>query len=430
MNPSDLIAVFQRLQIPLRRAEAAQKLAEMVDVMHVLLFVKDIEVDAFLPAIGMPQTLPNGVLWQKFLLACAAGEQSSRVLPAPGENCDLPSFAIVDADKLCILVFVGRLPNKPSLEMIEQLLPLLAGKLTDERVVVAANGHAQAAREATKKAQEFNAALDKKQYQLKEAIYVAEKELAQRRIAENKLLEADRYKNNFLATLAHELRNPLGAISMAVELQDMLNFTPAGAAADAHNTIKRQTTHLINLVNDLLDVARVSQGKITLKYLPVRTGDFIDGALEMTRAIIVSHNHKLDINVADPDLMVMGDETRLAQIVGNLLENAAKYTPKNGEIKLDVANEHHDLVITISDNGIGISTHAREHLFAMFSQSERVDGRVAEGLGLGLTLVKSFVELHGGQISVASEGAGLGSKFTVRIPVGDKSHFLPGSIKN
>ncbi|MES2824820.1 MAG: HAMP domain-containing sensor histidine kinase [Pseudomonadota bacterium] len=416
MNIFDLIEVFQNIQTPSKRTEASQTLADMLNVQQVLVFVKDVEVEVFLPAIGTNQTLPKGFLWQKFLLECERSGQASNVLPID-EGKELTALGIADIDKRCILVFVDGEPDVSALNMMKHLLPFLAGKLIDERVVITANGHAQAAREAVGKAQELNAALNRKHYELKSAIATAEREISQRIIAENKLIEADRYKNNFLATLAHELRNPLGAITLAVELQEMLNNVAPGAATQAQQTIKRQTNHLTKLVNDLLDISGVAQGKISLRFQPVRIGDVIDAALEMTRAIIDSHNHMLQVSVAEPDLILVADEARLAQIVCNLLENAAKYTPKNGKLGIDVQNDQHEVIIKVSDNGIGITEEAYEQLFTMFSQADKVEGRVSEGLGLGLSLVKKFVELHHGQISVYSEGNKLGSVFSIHLPI-------------
>lgn len=414
MNILDLIAVFQRIQVPSDRLEACKKLAGMLMVEQVLIFVKDVEIETFLPAVGTNQTLRKGLLWQEFLSTCEATGQATGALPVGDE--ELMIFAIADVNKLCILAFVDGIPEASTLVMLKHVLSLIASKLVDERIVITAIGHAQAAREAVKKAQELTASLDKNHYKLKNAMAIAEREIAQRIVAEAKLIDADRHKNNFLATLAHELRNPLSAISMAVEVQEMLNSTPSGAASDAQKTIKRQTNLLINLVNDLLDVSRVSQGKVCLRLKPVRIGDVIDTALEMTRQIIDNHCHSLHVNVENPDLMLIGDEARLAQIVCNLLENAAKYTPKNGQLNIDVKCDQHEVIISVKDNGIGITEKAHGHLFEMFSQADKVDGRVAEGLGLGLSLVKKFVELHHGQIAVYSEGNGLGSLFTIRLP--------------
>jgi signal transduction histidine kinase len=414
MNISDLIAVFHTIQTPLKRIEGCDKLAAMLNVGQVLVFVKDLEVDVFLPAIGTNQTLRKGLIWQQFLKKCETDGQASQNLPV--DDQELAVFAIADINKLCILAFADGVPDTASLVLLKQLLPLLAGKLVDERIVITANGHARAAREAVKNAQELNAALDKTHYQLKNAIATAEREISQRVIAEAKLIEADRHKNNFLATLAHELRNPLSAISMAIELQEMLDNNLASAAADAHRTIKRQTTHLINLVNDLLDISRVSQGKVSLKMTTVRIGDVIGAALEMTRQCIKDHAHVLHVSVEDPGLTIMADEARLAQIVCNLIDNAAKYTPRAGELAVSVTSDGDAVLIKVKDNGIGITEEARKNLFKIFSQADKVDGRVSEGLGLGLALVKEFVELHHGQISVHSEGQGKGSLFTVRLP--------------
>jgi signal transduction histidine kinase/CheY-like chemotaxis protein len=423
MIPVHMVSFVRRLQRPEQRQGAARDLAAHVGAEHVLVFGKDLEIGVFLPAPGLSQTLQQGVRWQTFLNRCAQEGEARDGLPDPSGTGELPAFGITDSDRLCVLVFLGAEPDDAICGAITELLPLLGAKLVDERVALAATGHAVAAREATRKAQSLNEALVKNRYELREAIERAEKELASRRVVENQLLDADRRKDEFLAMLAHELRNPLGAISNAIKLMEILENDASGTAVKAHETIRRQVAHLTRLVNDLIDMSRISRGKVTLKVEQVLVSDFISTAIEIVQHFVESRHHRLTILQPEHPVRMTGDRARLIQIVGNLLHNAAKYTPQYGEIILDVMQEADELIISVRDNGIGIAPEATADIFRMFSQADHAPDKVQEGLGVGLALVKEFAVLHGGSVSASSDGPGRGSVFTVRLP----THLEPSS---
>lgn len=230
------------------------------------------------------------------------------------------------------------------------------------------------------------------------------------------LSDADRKKDEFLATLAHELRNPLAPIRMGLELMKMAGNDPE-LIDETRETMERQTQQLITLVDDLLDVSRVTRGKLNLRKADVKISDVIESAVETSTPLIDDSEHALDVNISDPDITIHADPHRLAQVVSNLLNNAAKYTPDGGRISLSVEKtDANHVAIEVQDTGIGIPADMIDSIFAMFTQIDRSMERSYSGLGIGLTLVRSLVEMHGGTVSVRSEGQDKGSTFTVILP--------------
>lgn len=234
---------------------------------------------------------------------------------------------------------------------------------------------------------------------------------------ERELRDVDRRKDEFLATLAHELRNPLGPIRSAVELLCRLDPEVPERQDRARKTIARHTGHLVRLVDDLLDVARISQGKITLHQERVELQGFVGSARESAGHIIEARRQQLNVTMPEREVWIEGDHVRLAQIVGNLLHNGAKFTPPGGAIGLDAAVDGAEIVIRVSDNGIGIDNEKLEFIFDMFAQDGYAADRVQDGLGIGLSLVRTLVGMHGGSVSARSDGAGKGSVFEVRLPI-------------
>ena len=225
--------------------------------------------------------------------------------------------------------------------------------------------------------------------------------------------QANRAKDEFLAMLGHELRNPLGAISSAIHLLDDVRAV-GGRSAHACDVIARQTNHLSRLVDDLLDVGRVMTGKILLDREPIDLAEVTRRTVATFTSAgkIVQHRVTVETNT----LWVNADAVRVEQIVGNLLTNALKYTPVAGTIRVSVASEGRDAVLRVEDSGIGITAHLLPHIFDLFVQGERGLDRAQGGLGIGLTLVRRLVALHGGSVEASSAGPGHGSRFTVRFP--------------
>ncbi|WP_151638286.1 PAS domain-containing protein [Noviherbaspirillum aerium] len=236
-----------------------------------------------------------------------------------------------------------------------------------------------------------------------------------RKNAEEALRLANQRKDEFLAMLAHELRNPLAPISTAAEI---LKLTGADAQRlrQTSEIITRQVDHMTSLINDLLDVSRVTRGLVKVEKEPVRIADVVAGAVEQVKPLIETRRHRLNVQPVPPQACVLGDRKRLVQIVTNLLNNAAKYTGEGGEIVLMVAVDADQIEISVRDTGIGISPALLPHVFELFTQAERTPDRSQGGLGLGLALVRSLVELHDGVVEAYSEGTDKGSLFTVKLP--------------
>ncbi|SNS88271.1 His Kinase A (phospho-acceptor) domain-containing protein [Noviherbaspirillum humi] len=234
---------------------------------------------------------------------------------------------------------------------------------------------------------------------------------------ERELRDMDRRKNEFLAVLAHELRNPLGPIRNAVEFLHHADAQGAQNQEIARQTILRQTDHMVRLIDDLLDVARISQGKITLRQEVVELKSVIQAGVESARSAIDRHQHRFAVELPDRDLWLNGDSVRLAQIICNLLTNAAKFTPPGGELAIGAAQQGDEVVIQVRDNGIGLSSEDAASIFELFTQAGHLPDRVQDGLGIGLALVKMLVELHHGSVSVASAGTDKGSTFEIRLPL-------------
>ena len=224
---------------------------------------------------------------------------------------------------------------------------------------------------------------------------------------------ASRSKDEFLAMLSHELRNPLAPIRTAVQL---MKLRGGDQAAREREIIERQVAHLSGLVDDLLDVSRVARGQISLSRVPIAVPDVLARAVEMASPLLEQRAHNLVVSVAQPDLLVNADPLRLAQVLANLLSNAAKYTPPHGHVWLTATLEDDSVVIRVRDDGDGISSELLPRVFDLFVQGSRTAARSEGGLGLGLALVKSFVALHEGTVVATSEGLGKGSEFVVRIP--------------
>jgi len=230
------------------------------------------------------------------------------------------------------------------------------------------------------------------------------------------LSDADRRKDEFLATLAHELRNPLAPIRNGLQLLKMPGVQPA-AVEQVRSMMERQLTHMVRLIDDLMDVSHITRGKLQLRKEHVPLAAVLESALETIRPLVEQAGQELTVTLPQQPLMVDADATRLAQVFQNLLHNAAKYSDRGGHIQLNVEVQERDVMVTVKDAGIGIAADQLPHIFKMFTQVDRSLEMVRGGLGVGLTLVKRLVEMHGGRVEAMSEGLGRGSEFVVRLPI-------------
>jgi signal transduction histidine kinase/ActR/RegA family two-component response regulator len=250
---------------------------------------------------------------------------------------------------------------------------------------------------------------------LDEMAAALQKKEAARSQAERELRAADQRKDEFLAMLAHELRNPLAPISTGAHLLKLLHSDNAQITQTCA-IIARQVEHMTALVDDLLDVSRVTRGLVSLSTQVLDLKNVVDDAAEQIRPLISARRHKVVLDLPPGPALVKGDHKRLVQVVANLLNNATKYTPEGGRIELRLAADGADYVLSVTDDGIGIEPALLAHVFDLFTQAERAPDRSQGGLGLGLALAKSLVELHGGSVSAHSAGLGQGSSFSLRLP--------------
>jgi len=269
--------------------------------------------------------------------------------------------------------------------------------------------------EKTRELEALNATLQHANAELERTNRSLQREVTERARAEQALHEADRNKDEFLAMLAHELRNPLAPIHNALQLMRMQSS--AAQSQWAQEVIARQLAALTRLVDDLLDVSRITRGKITLAREPLEVGSLITRALETIEPLIQERGHTVTLEMPPERLRVDGDATRLTQALGNVLGNAAKYTDRGGRIALNCARVGSEVEIRVRDNGIGIPAELLPRIFDLFTQLDRRSDHSISGLGIGLALVRRLVEMHGGNVSAVSAGAGTGSEFLIRLPL-------------
>ena len=231
------------------------------------------------------------------------------------------------------------------------------------------------------------------------------------------LRQADARKDEFLATLAHELRNPLAPVRTGLQI---LKLAPPGPELTrTREMMERQVVHMVRLLDDLLDVSRISRGRVELRRERVALQTIVESALDVCRPSVEASRHALGVDLPAEPVWLYADVTRMAQVVGNILVNAAKYTPPGGTIDLVARREGAEVVLSVTDNGAGIPPAMQAHVFEMFAQLRSGVERPQSGIGVGLALVKALLEMHGGSIAVHSRGAGCGSTFTVRMPVAE-----------
>jgi len=257
-------------------------------------------------------------------------------------------------------------------------------------------------------------ALQQRRYEVELERQVSEQtaELAR---ANQALREADQRKDQFLATLAHELRNPLAPIRNALEIMRVANHEPS-AIEGARDIIERQVGQMVRLINDLLDVSRITRGKLALTTESIGISEAIEAAVETSRPLLEEAGLTFRQSIAKGPLRVQGDRLRLAQVFANLLNNAAKYSEPGGTVTLTAKKEGKEVVVRITDTGVGIPPEVLPRVFELFTQVDRTMNRSQGGLGIGLALVQQIVALHGGSVSAHSEGVGKGAEFIVRLP--------------
>ncbi len=254
--------------------------------------------------------------------------------------------------------------------------------------------------------------------ELARANQALQSEIGERKRVEDALRATDRRKDEFLSTLAHELRNPLVPIRNALEIMRLASNAPA-VVESSRTLIERQIKQMVRLIDDFLDVARLSRGTIQLKRERVEASSIVASALESCRPFIDRAGHRLTLSIPIEPIVLNADPTRLTQVLVNLLDNAARYTEPGGTIGLSVMVEEDDVVFRVKDTGIGILAEMLSQVFDIFTQIANSSDGTQHGLGIGLSLVKTLVQLHGGTVEASSDGLRKGSEFMIRLPIGE-----------
>jgi signal transduction histidine kinase/ActR/RegA family two-component response regulator len=383
------------LASPDQRAAAADALAAELGAARVLLYVKDPQLEVMLPAPGMPKSLRGGPRWREFLKRCLTEAQPAGRVDL--DDRDVPARAMV-AQRAALIV-LGEPRDAALLEAIGREFPLLAAALVAQQALHYERAAAAEARDAATQAQHLAHALDRAR--------AAAAEL-NRQLRE----EHDR-KDEFLAMLSHELRNPLVPLVNSVELLRHAGSDTAGTRQ--LEVMARQLQQLTHVVDDLLDVSRVSRGLIELRRERIPLDEILDDAVEAVRPVLEERRHAL-VRARAGDVLVNGDRVRLTQVFINLLSNAARYTGPGGRITVSIVLDQHRVSVVVQDTGVGIPQDMLTSVFDMFMQVPSSRSLSAGGLGIGLTLARRLAELHGGRISAYSRGMGHGSTFTVSLP--------------
>ena len=392
------------------RPRVSQELAAHIGVERLLVLTPDPELGLLVPAPGWPQTVRDARALRALLANCRE-PGTHRVELQVQDGPPMPVVALTNEDGT-VLVLVGGPPSADDVSEIALMFPVLAAALRAEIAALVANGNAAAMREASQHAQELAIALEATRTQLESSLRESALHADQARAARLDAEQASRAKDEFLAMLGHELRNPLAPISTALSLMKMRDD---GALREERDVIERQIRHVVQLVDDLLDVSRITRGKIELRREILGVGDVVTTAVEMALPLVEERRHRLSLDVEE-GLFVEGDARRLAQVLSNLLNNAAKYTPDSGTLRLRASRDGEVVTISVVDDGTGIDADLLPRVFELFTQAPQMSDRAKGGLGLGLAIVKRLVELHGGSVVAKSKGLGTGSEFIVRLP--------------
>jgi signal transduction histidine kinase/CheY-like chemotaxis protein len=397
--PHPLRRLIDALAIESGREAAARALAEHAGAHHLILLVLDPGVGAMLPAPGMRKTLVAGPSWRSFLQCCLTESELQGTVELEGREW----HAQARVEGGCAFAFLyDATPGEFPMELQESLT-LVAAALRAQQALRVGNAEAAEARDAAARARQLAVALDSARASAAE-------------LNRQLRLEHQR-KDEFLAMLAHELRNPLAPVITAIEVLKRSSPQDVERRDRQLAVMSRQMQQLAHLVDDLLDISRVSRGSIELRREVLSVQQVLAAAIEASKPLIDSRRQTLRVERATGDLYVSGDRVRLIQVFSNLLSNAGKYTEPGGEIAVTVAEADGGVEIRVSDNGPGIPSEMLETIFDLFAQVPGALDRAPGGLGIGLTLVRSLVELHGGQVRALSEGVGCGSEFVVTLPV-------------
>ncbi|MCW8091550.1 hybrid sensor histidine kinase/response regulator [Alteromonas sp. ASW11-130] len=407
MQPHRKLQLIAALAIPSERQNAARQLAKFYQADDLIIFFRDDQVGLFLPAPGFSQNLKDGKAWQHFLENCIHNSRATAHLQFSDSPLPVQVLGISDLNDI-IIVFVSEQCVIDNSDELFQLCPLLAHALRAESQSTALIAQTRLAREKEMSANLLAQSLEKARNRLASTLAAARK-------AEEALRLADKRKDEFLAILAHELRNPLAPIGNCIELLKHTEDNPQ-ILLKVRKMMATQLGQMTRLIDDLMDVSRITRGKVNLQQQAVPLKVLLDSAIESAKPFIDQQRHRLNLDMPHDTLMVNADTTRLPQVFLNLLNNAAKYSESGGRIDIIVKADADEVTISIQDAGLGLDENELTSIFDMFVQADSVATYSRGGLGIGLTLVKKLVELHQGSVFAKSPGRGKGSEFVVTLP--------------
>ncbi|MGI9165220.1 MAG: ATP-binding response regulator [Pyrinomonadaceae bacterium] len=400
MLPQTRTLVVALIDLPGRR-EAARRLGEYLGAVDLIIFVADSEIGVSLPALGFPQTLPNGRIWRRFIDECVKVGHCEGEVPLVEAERMVPAAGLAAEDGT-VLVLLGGEPRFNELEEISLLLPFVGASFRAERLALTAAANLLTARQTTAEGRALAEKLQLTRSELQQALIAAE--------------AAAHAKDEFLAVVSHELRTPLNAILGWARMLRVGKLDPE-SVIHAVETIERNAKSQTKLIEDLLDFSRIISGKLRLDVGPVELASVVEAAADVVRPAADAKEIRLQI-VLDPRAgPVPGDPERLQQMMWNLLSNAVKFTPKGGRVQVRLERINSHVEITVSDTGEGISAEFLPLVFERFVQADNTTTRRHGGLGLGLAITRHLAELHGGTISADSAGEGQGATFTLMLPV-------------
>ena len=398
------------------RARHAQAIAASLCADDLLVFLHDADADALMPAPGWRKTLPGGAEWREFLIRAKGNGFHRGQVPWTGQ-----SRQVVGCTKTGLaIVFLGGKVSDDDARLLCSMAPLLKAAISAQQALAATAGELEAARTEIRQAAALMKALDETRADLDRSLIELDWQARSLEQARSRAERATRSKDEFMAMLGHELRNPLAPIKTALSLLKM-----RGVWSQEHEVMQRQVNHMIRLVDDLLDVSRIAGGKLTLERVPTQLATILARAIETAAPLIDQRRQVLVVDVAADGLCVLGDPARLAQVFANLLTNASKYSDTDRRITVEARRVDNRVRVSVRDDGIGIEAGLLEDIFGLFHQEGRGLDRAQGGLGLGLAIVRNLVQLHEGSVDAYSDGPGLGSTFVVDLPVCPSDHAGP-----